>query len=386
MTVFDEAVEWLNHFDRSHVSEATGFLLDKYKQASASGDDPDQNAELVEKAARASENPATVPEALILLAQDRYRSGRYGQAWIGLRDAVIIYDNLKKTKKTNAFRQRLAVSRFLAGLAAWKLYLNYTAYKLWRQAKEDLEVLMQNSADEGEPEKEKWYQTIRDIVEVELTCRFEEAYTWLYSVPEKSVRVRKPAPKKSVDKLLVVEDIGSELNIVGMSRMGDDLVKLRNQLVNEVQRVESEIAEANQAVVVDYQPVRQITGTIMDALELRSDINERAEALLECAMARHQIGDHWQALVWMEKALSNYMPGSHQKAVARWMSGILHLQPNSGGNRGFDQFRKSIEEMKELTRRAQTANNQPLVDWYTHKLALMQKATDQLRERLSQVS
>jgi tetratricopeptide (TPR) repeat protein len=360
MSDFNSALEWLTEHYGSSMTEAANFLLEKYQEASASDDNPDEKAARVEAAAEASRNPAATAEALVRIAQRRYEAGRYVQAWRGLDKAVTIYAQQEGEKKSAAARQRLWAARWLAGWAGWKAHLNYSAYQSWLRARDEIEVLIQNSADEGDSAKKRWYEAKRAMMEVELACRPEEAYTWLYSVPDKNVRIRKPAAKKLMDKLLVVEDVGSGLNVIGMSKMRDDLISLRNRLPGKVKEVEDRMAETEQETAGNFTAVQQIVKTILEALEVRADLDERAEALLECGLAMHQIGDHEQAAKLIERAVSNYLPGSHQKAVVRWMYGLMQMRPEQF-RRGFDSFRRCMEEMRVLLQRAQYANNLALV-------------------------
>lgn len=382
MSDFETAVTWLNHFDKSSMTEATHFLIDRFREASDSGDDPDQKASIAEAAAKASKNPVATGEALILIADKRYRDGRFKLAWTGLKNAVTIFLGQEKQKKSSSAKHRLWVARWLCGWAAWRLHLHYTAYETWRYALDDVDDLIKNSADEGNSDKEVWYQGVRGKMQVEFACRVEEAYTWLYNFPEKNIRVRKPAGKKVVDKLLAVDDVESELNVIGMSKMGEDLIRLRNRVITEVKRAEDAQSKLERESMGDFRVVRQVVQDVSDALELRNDLNERAEAQLECGLAMHQIRDNRQANTYMERAVSNYLPGCHQKAVARWMLGIIQTQPESGSTNAFNSFRKSIDEMTELKQRAHIAGNKQLVDWYVEKIAEMQKAMDLMRKRV----
>ena len=384
MSDFHTAVTWLNHFDKSNMTEATRFLLDRFEAASVGQDDSDQKASLVETAARASRNPVATAEALILTAEKRYQDGRYKLAWSGLKNAVTIYLGQEKQKKSSTAKHRLWVARWLCGWAAWKLLLNYTAYETWRHAKDDIDELIRNSADEGDSDKQKWYQEARSEMDVEFACRAEEACTWLYNFPGKNVRVRKPAVKKSINKLLAVDDVESELNITGMSKMGDDLIRLRNRIVSEIKKVEDGQLKLEQEDPGDFGVVRQNVEGIIDALNLRADFDERAEALLECGLAMHQIHDNRHAAKYLERAVSNYQPGCHQKAVARWMLGIIQMQPGLDTRKGYDSSRKAMDEMSELMQRAQRANNKPLVEWYKGKLEVLQEARDLMRERVQE--
>lgn len=382
MSDFQSAATWLNRFDKSNMNDATRFLVDKFREASESGDDPDQKARVVEAAAKASKNPSATAEALILIAEERFQAGHFLPALSGLKNAVAVYETLESQKKSSSALHRLWVARWLYGWAAWKMQLNYTAYETWRRAKDDLEKLIQNSVDEGEAEKVKWYQETQTNNEAAFACRAEEAFTWLYNFPQKRVMVRKPSGKKSVDKLTAVEDVESELNIIGASKMREDLVRLRNKIVTEIKRAEENQLQPEQEKAGDFGVVRQHVQELLESLEQRSDLDERAEALLECGLAMHQTRDNRQAALFMEQAVSNYLPGCHQRAVARWMLGIMQTQPDSGSTRGFDSFRKAMNEMGELKQRAEVANNKTLVDWYTNKLATLAKAVELTKGRM----
>jgi hypothetical protein len=156
---------------------------------------------------------------------------------------------------------------------------------------------------------------------------------------------------------------------------------MRNRIITEIKRAEEGQSKLEREGVGDYRVVRQDVEDMVEALELRADLDERAEAQLECGLAMHQIRDNRQAAEYLERAVSNYRLGRHQKAVARWMLGIIQCQPESGSKRGFDSCRRAMDEIAELKQRAQTANNKPLVDWYTARLAVMQKAVDLMRGR-----
>jgi tetratricopeptide (TPR) repeat protein len=381
MDEYQLALNWFYHFDKSGLNEATHYLLERYQEACDSGVNSDETASMVEAAAKASKSQAVMAEAAVLVAKNRYQAGRYKLAWTGLKEAVKLYEDEEKQKKTNLLRHRLWVARWLWGWAGWKLNLNYTAYESWLRSDMEIEKLIQNSADDENFDREKWYQSVRTQMEVELACRAEEALTWLYNFPEKNLRVRKPTTRKSVDALFDVDDIESDLNIKGASKMGDDLVGLRNRMLTEIKRAEDAQSRVEAVGNGDYRVVRQIVQTIMDALLNRSDFDERAEAYLECGLALHQIGDNRQAVTLLKNAVSNYPLNSHSRAVARWMLGIVQRQPGSESGQGFDSFAKAREEMRALSERAGMANNQPLFDWYARKLGVMEQAIAIFRNR-----
>ena len=382
MSDFQTAVNWLNHFDRSNMNDATRFLVNRFQQASLDEYDADQQANVVEVAAEASRNPAASGEALILIAEKRFQAGRYKLAWAGLKKAVMIYEKEEAQKNTSAVLHRLWVARWLCGWAAWKLHLNYTANMTWRYARENIEKLIQNSVDERNSDREKWYQERQREMDVEFACRAEEAITWIYNFPAQNVRVRKPVGKRKVDRLYDVDDVESEMNITGISRMSEDLVKQRNRIITEIKRAEDVQSKLEGEKVGDFRVPGQIVQDVLEAVEKRADMEERAEAWLECGLAFHQMGDHGEAVNYVARAVSIYPPGSHQKAVARWMQGIMQTHVQAVNWRAFESFQRALDEMSELRQRANIANNKPLVDWYTKKIATLTDAMELMRGRI----
>lgn len=380
MSDFYTAITWLNHFDKSNLNEATRFLIDKFQEANEKGDDTNQEAGVVEAAAKAAKNPSATAEALILIAEHHYRAGRLKLAWARLMKAAQIYLDEQQAKETRAALHRLWVARWLCGWVAWKMGVNYTAYKMWLGARDDIEKLVQNSIDVEDADKEKWYRAVQYDMDIDLACRAEEVFTWLYNIPVQSERLRNLAKKKGNEKLATPGDAESDVNIVRATKMGNDLVRILDKVVVDIIRAEEEQVSIEKAGEGDLESVRQNVKQLLDALELRSDFDERAEALLECGLALHQIQDHRQASECIERAVSNYPPGSHQKAVSRWLLGIMQIQPEARTGRAYDSFRKAIDELDMLNQRAGTANNKPLVDWYTRKLAILEKAVDRMRE------
>lgn len=376
MCDFYTAVTWLNHFDKSNMNDATRFLMEQFQEAGVHGNDSDQKANQAVAAAKASKNASALAEVMILIAEQRYQAVQYDLAWTGLKNAVTIYSSEQTSKESRASQHRLWVARWLCGWAGWERYMNYSAYALWCNAREDLEVLIQNSIDIKDSDMEKWYRNRRAEMDVELACRAEEVFTWLYKFPTQNVKIMYSSEKNTNNTLNSDENSYTHGNV--MSQMGSDLVNLRDKIVNEVKRVEQIKASGGES---DYSVVTHCIQDILYMLPLRSDFNERAEALLECGLAMHQIQDHPAAAYCLERAISDFPPGSHQKTVVRWMLGIIMCQIDGGSIRAFNSLRKAIDEMEELRRRAGIANNKPVVDWYTNKLEILEKAMARIRDQ-----
>ena len=122
--------------------------------------------------------------------------------------------------------------------------------------------------------------------------------------------------------------------------MSEDLVKQRNRIVTEIKRAEDVQSKLEGEKVGDFRVPGQIVQDVLVAVEMRADMEERAEAWLECGLAFHQMRDHGQAVYYVERAVSIYPPGSHQKAVARWMLGITQTQVQAVNWRAFESFQE----------------------------------------------
>lgn len=379
MIDFSAVVKWLNIFDESELDDSAELLLTKRRQSTGNEDERSQDDAVLEATARVSRNPFCTAEVLIILSEDLFLRGQYKVAWIKLSEAVKIYADQSKKVRTQKAIHRLAVARWLCGWSAWKLHAHYTACDAWMSARAGMVQLLENSEDEKQEQKEKWYQQAIFEMEVELGCTAEEAYTWLNKYPAQNIIVRAASGKKKVGAPLIQNDEQQSEHLQGLSMMGKDLFILRNKVVEEIKRAEEGIFLGNQDSMGDFHMASQVIHMMLKMLEQRFDLNERAEALVECGLAFHQIGEHREASIWLSRAVSYFKPGSHQQAVARWMCGLLQLQLDSGDLNAFNNLQIANDNLVDLRCRAEIANNEELVKWYTHIIQIMDAAVDKLR-------
>jgi tetratricopeptide (TPR) repeat protein len=376
MINFSVVASWLNKFDRSHLDETAKLLVDRFNSASFINADVDQSAKELQAAAEVSRDALSTAEVYVRVAEKLYGGSNFSSALTVLQKAIKIYEAQVKNAQTNSVLHKLGVAHWLAGWAGWGKQLHYPSYKYWWQAREDFEKALVNAEDEENGDKIAWYQESLEAWNVELVCRAEEVYTWLYVYPSEHMILR-PKNKKNRSQ----DGDSSEQPSQGASQLEDLLLFQRNRIVDEIKGAEYAAAGLEYKQKGDFRLVRQYVQDMLDSLVLYADHEELAEAHLECGLALHQIRVNREACRLLRRAADYYMPNTHQQAVAWWMLGIMQSQPDGSDGDPMMSFSNARKQMIDLKTQAGPANNLELVDWYTKKLGFMEKAVQNMLQQ-----
>ena len=383
MIDFPTVYKWLNFFDKSSLDDAAKLLVNRFLNSSDKGSESDQDAEAVEAVAKVSRDPMCTAEVLVVLSEALFRKGRFKLAWRKLNEAVKIYEAQVGKVKTNTTRHRLAVTRLLCGFCAWKLFAHYSAIDAWKYAREDFSKLLEDSEDQKLGDRASWYKDIIFKLDVALACTAEEPYTWVYKYPDNNFEVRTTAKHEKPQSVINDGDQTRTLSGSKVTRLGSDLFWRRNRIVEEIKRAEQVMLNSDVDTVGDFRIPHQMIQAMLDSLDRRYDLSERAEALLECALGLHQMRDNRTAAFTLGRAIPYFAPKSHQQVIARWMLGILQLQPGSDYPDALDTLRIAREDLSILKHRGNDDNNKELVQWYDEKLCIMDAALSEILDRMN---
>ncbi|HEX5808494.1 MAG TPA: hypothetical protein VFY25_07490, partial [Anaerolineales bacterium] len=211
------------------------------------------------------------------------------------------------------------------------------AYVNWIDAKEifqNRQIQFRNSPNERE-----WYEAWIWQMDLELTAKPEEIFTWLNRFRDNPSTLS-PSSTQVAD--LIAENIRQRR----------------------------------------YPDVYALIRDIQQSNRWRSIIYEGSEAFFICGLAAYQIGNLDFSIELLKKALQGFAPGAannHKQAVVRCMLGAVEwLNPETRSQAGIDWIR-AVEEFRELMLQADRRNDQLGRQWYAERIALLEAA---LAERL----
>jgi tetratricopeptide (TPR) repeat protein len=332
MSDFDQIVPWLYRFDQSNIKSAKA-LMDSINDVRIDASKHNQLMEITLAAAEKIVDPLEEAEVKTLCARDYWSRRRSDETLVKalscLTSAVNIYGN----KSEAIFMHRCAVTLWLRGIVQWEMNHNYEAYDDWKNACVLFNKLAEDSAKRSamgnKDERVLWYRERLEWMRVSLACTAEEAYTWL--------------------------------NELEPGCLGRDLVEVRNWIVDGIKKPS--------AINVNQQ-IRNL----MELLARRSNLCEKAEAFLECGLAKYHLQDYGESIQFLQMSVSTYKPDSHQQMVARWILGIVMMKDIPRFKDGLQEWVICIEDAGRLEERAHWANDRQRVEWYGEKLAIMKQA------------
>lgn len=250
-----------------------------------------------------------------------YWRGWFPQAVHHAKEAVVTYKNDD---------HRRAVAFWILGMARWKMLENDKAYKNWDQARR-----LFNKTREffiHHPHERSWYASHLKRMEMDLAARPEEILTWLNWFD------------------------------------GSDLGAPSEQLVKTVQeKIRQQAYPTAYALMQDLQAVNKSS----------KETYERAEVFFECGFAAYQMGNMASAIEWLKKAIMDFSPGignNHKQVVARCMLAAIEGMDECKRNQATADWRRCVEEFKELKLKADRDNHQLKKKWYADHLAILQAA------------
>ena len=334
MIDFSQVVKkWLNKFDKSHVRPGTQIRLSQVTNETTPFDERDQIAAEAFRDAGSAFDPLEKAEVFVGIAEYWYQRGQMERTRECLQMAVDVY----KEHPRNLHRQ--AVTHSLSGIVLWRLHINHAAYTEWSEAIEEFGKLAEDASDARLETNAKWYRETLDLLKEELAVMPEEARAWL------------------------TEAFGGQIG----GQLKEETASLCEQVIHAVKSGVS--SQADKAI-----------RRLHEAADLRPAGLEKAEAYLECGLARHQLGEGEKAIYYLKLALSLYPPRTYQYAVASWMLGAIEWQ-NKQERQAFFHWQRSIETVGELMEKAgagKADKERKQVAFLKGKQDLMKQARDRL--------
>jgi tetratricopeptide (TPR) repeat protein len=329
MTDFQQALTWLNQFDRSHLSLQTEPRLKKVKDPRLSEADREKLMINAQTAGRTASDPLEYPELLVYLAEDQYTRKRFEKAQKYLLDAIQAYTTLSGSE------HRTAVTEWLLGIVEWEMKRNLSACNHWRTAREGFTQLVLTNVRLGLKDREEWYRQYAYEMSVALGCTPEEGMIW-YS-------------------FLIRFDKNS---------LGEGLKQLRKKLGKAV-------------AALDYLQVNQTIDRMLGVVKSQGNTFEKAEVYLECGLARYHLLESKEAIRFIEQAIPMYLPGSHRQAVVRWILGAIQWQDKALADEAIRNWSRSLDDFSTLIDQANWDKAIYQLNWYRDKKKVMKSALNQ---------
>jgi tetratricopeptide (TPR) repeat protein len=323
MADLNDALEWLNAFDVSHLRDATRDRLERLRSIQRSNQEVNEEIEALVKESRSSGDPWEYPEVLVHAGLIEYRSRHLNTARGLLQDAVRAYDG---------HYHRLSVTQWMLGFVEWELLENESATLNW------------DAAREGFTNMGEWYQNRTEKSQFETkvirAALFDEAFSWL-NYHEASHLSRTPR----------------ELQTIIAKRLDES-------------QVDDETA-------LDTWVIYQLMFKLVDETRSSTDYMETAEAYVECGTAAYRMGHLGEAMRYLELGINHYHPGTHQQAVAKWLLGIVQWDLEGYEDLARRNWGEAIGIFEQSALQAQHRNRMVQAKWYSEILHVMQDARDE---------
>jgi tetratricopeptide (TPR) repeat protein len=324
-----EALDWLNAIDgNSCLTDTERGLSMAARVVSNSEDDVRRIHNRLRNLGQRSRDPEETAEVALHIAAIEYWREWFFDAVQNTRQAVSTY---------RSDNHRRAVAQWISGMAQWRVSQNDDAFTSWREARrtfQDRQSELRNS-----PNLRAWYEAWTWQMDLELTAKPEEIYTWLNWFAD---------------------------DATSLSLSSGQLVR---SIVDNIRRLR-------------YSEVYPLIRDIQQINRWSTVIYERAEVFFECGLAAYQIGNLDLAIELLQRAMLDFAPGignNHKQVVARCMLGAVEWLKPDNRNQASTGWRRCIEEFRELMLRADQRNDQQTRQWYADRIALLEAA---LSERL----
>lgn len=328
MITIDEALSWLNQFDRSHLRKATTSLLVHMKGVYIPEEKQQQMISAAIRYARSNKDPFELPEVLLVCAEEQYS-----------REEFIVARDLANTV-VQFYPQEshpAGVTQWILGIVHGELPNYLQRYPCWHRARGIFEGLKARAADFQNLEMLDWYARSLTKMNSDMLGTVEEPYTWLDYFE---------ASHLSSGTRLLNEKIIQEL----CDNLWDDAVK-------------------------SMQALQSLADNSPDPLET-------AEALVECALASYRMGEIEEASLLLKESFDLFNPSSLQQAAVEWMLGIV--QQHRENSRQFTAvcWSKSINIFEELVQGDGANSLGGQLAWYREKLENMKLA---LKRKIAEI-
>ena len=324
MITIQEVLTWLNYPGGSNLNEMSQVFIKNMSDPHLSMASLDGLINSALAACEVNPNPLEYQELLLNCGVVNYNHHRFPKALEAIGRARQLY-----TQGSHY----VAISSWMLGCVEWALQRNGPAYLNWdgsRKLFEDFIILYKRS---HETEKYDWYQARWQLMNVDLACTFEEAYTWL--------------------------------NWFEPIDLDSSIIQIRNKMVDDYKQKKYE--EVTRQMVV----IQRIAFSASDYLVY-------PQVLVDCALLAYQMDNQKEeATRLLKKALMVFKPRSHQHAVVRWMLGILEWTNGTTEEQAVTNWQQSREIFLDLALNEDRANRQDRRRWYKRTSQVMRLALEQ---------
>jgi hypothetical protein len=327
-----EVLGWLNAFEPSRLGRQAQTLVRRLRDPMRSEDDLDRIITRLQDMAQGSEDPFEAAEILLNCAAVDYWRMQFPRASRGARATVNLY------RTDNTQEHRLAVARWILGMAQWEQLNNARAFANWSRARTIFRRRLRNSRAAQDNRARDLYESFLRLMECDLAAKPEQLLVWL--------------------------------NRFEPSRLSASSRRVLDIALPQIRQ------NRFQAVSVVMTDLQEITNWSNAA-------EERAEALLESGFAAYQVGSYPLALELLGRAVPAYSPESgvnHKQVMARWMLGAVEWMVSTARNKAILDWTRCIEELEQLRLRSDRDNRQERRKWYADRRITLQNA---LAEQIS---
>ena len=324
MITIEEALTWLNYPANSNLSEMSQAFIKNMGNPHLATASLDGLISSALSACEAKSNPLEYQELLLNCAVVNYHHHRLSKAWEAIQQARKLY-----TQSSHY----VAISSWMMGCVEWAQQKNGAAYLNWDNSRRLFKELILQYNRTHDQEKYDWYQNRWQLMNIDLACTFEEAYTWL--------------------------------NHFDSPKIEPSIVQVRNKIVDDLKQKKVD------GIVQQMEMLQRIAFADNDYLVY-------PQILVDCALLAYQMENQKnEALRLLKQALMVFMPNSHQQAAVRWMLGVVEWQDKSSVEQAVVHWQQSREIFLDLAILEDRANRQDRCRWYKRTGEVMRLALGQ---------
>ena len=322
MIDLEVALGWLNVFDNGHMPEPFQQRLTSLAEIPPLTTYYASTRTDLLDAARAAFDPLTYPEVLISLACLEDQKNQINTALAGFDEAFLWY-------QTNLEFHREGVSAWMCGMEGLQAGRYLYADGRFGLATGKFLQLSQFAANLKRGDVARWYCDRIDEMQVEKLKTVREPYNWLNKFDKDPLD---PTTKAFVNRL-------HQAVANGKTATAGAFMELLSKMTRE-----------------------------------KPALLERPTVQVESAMAAFELGIDEMAEELLRKAAFGFSPQTHRSAAVRWMLGAVQFRLPWTRIHAFGQWKESLRIFEWLKLKADQANLQVQVVWYSKMVAAMQKA------------
>jgi tetratricopeptide (TPR) repeat protein len=322
-----EALDWLNQFDRPHLSINNRDCLDSIYRINAKENEVSGGILQIINFSSRSPDPWELPEALLHVGIVELHRGWEEEAEDHLTQAYTFYA---------PDSHRRAVAAWILGIAEWRWRNQEPAHYHWSEARKTFEKLVERHKSHHDLAKKDWYADRVKSMSQDLCGKVPEIVTWL-----------------AIFEPLMLSESSREISEILIQKIRRNQIDTANNLLHDLERRSGD----------------------------QTDYLETPAILVECGKVGWEAGNLYFAAELIERAVARFSPRSHLQAVARWMLGAVQWQISARTEKARRNWERSIEDFEYLALRADLDNRQKRKSWYEETRASMGLA---LREKIKE--